>query len=207
MSGGVRRELRVVKLGGSLLSLADWPRRLIDWLAEAPPAANVLLVGGGKPADCIRDYDRRLSLGEEAAHWLCVRVLSLHAEMATTLLGRIAADVRLVRTTDEIRAACDAPLGENALAVLDPEPFLRTEEPYLAGTRLPHTWQATTDSIAARVAECLAAEELALLKSAPLPDGPSHDFVDLHFRDATRNIGRIRFVDLSAGLRRLGPWT
>lgn len=188
--------LRVVKLGGSLLALDDWPRRLLAWLSEQPPAANVLIVGGGKLADCLRDYDRRFALGEEAAHELCIQVLSLHAELAATLLGRILPDVRLVRTTREIHALRGKPPAKSALAVLDPDPFLSDEEPHLSGTRLPHTWQATTDSIAARLAECLAADELVLLKSAPPPTGPWHDYVDPHFPFAVSRAANLRFVDL-----------
>jgi 5-(aminomethyl)-3-furanmethanol phosphate kinase len=186
--------MRVVKLGGSLLDLVDWPRRLANWLAGEPPAVNVLVVGGGELAEAIREYDRRFSLGEEAAHWLCVRALSIHAEMAATVLRQQLFNASLVRRFGDL-----GQLAGDCLAVFDPEAFLRDEESRFSGTPLPHTWAATTDSIAARVAECLGAEELVLLKSAPPPADPTDSaagYVDAHFAAAARNIRRVRFVDL-----------
>jgi aspartokinase-like uncharacterized kinase len=186
--------LRVIKLGGSLLALDDWPRRLADWLVEEPVAANVLLVGGGALADAIRDCDRRFALGEEKSHWLCIRALSMHAEIAATLLGRFAEKVQLVR---DFESLCQLPRGD--LAVFDPEPFLRDHESRLPGTPLPHTWTATSDSVAARLAECLDASELVLLKSAPPPENPTSaeaGYVDSHFAVAAKRVRRVRFVDL-----------
>jgi aspartokinase-like uncharacterized kinase len=186
--------LRVIKLGGSLLDLADWPRRVADWLGEEPHAANVLVVGGGALADAIRDCDRRFALGEEKSHWLCIRALSMHAEIAATLLGRGMGNVRLVREFEELHR-----LESGHLAVFDPEPFLRDHESRLPGTPLPHTWGATSDSIAARLAACLGAQELVLLKSAPPPENPrcaEAGYVDSHFAVAAQNVRQVWFVDL-----------
>jgi hypothetical protein len=52
---------------------------------------------------------------------------------------------------------------------LRPSRFLQQVEPWAAGTRLEVGWHVTSDSIAARVAECLAATRLTLLKSAAWP--------------------------------------
>ena len=186
--------LRVIKLGGSLLDLDDWPRRLADWLSGQPTAANVLLVGGGVLADAIRDCDRRFALGEEKSHWLCIRALSINAEIASTLLSRVVENVRLVREFETL-----ARLEPNVLAVFDPEPFLCDQESRLPGTVLPHSWGATSDSIAARLAECLDAQEVVLLKSAPPPANPTSveaGYVDAHFAAAAKNLRQVRFVDL-----------
>ena len=55
MSGA---DLRVIKLGGSLLGWPEWPARLHSWLTAQTPAANVLVVGGGALADVVREWDR-----------------------------------------------------------------------------------------------------------------------------------------------------
>src|SRR5262249_40233837 len=88
------------------------------------------------------------------AHWLALRVLSLNAHFLAGLLG-----------TPVLHSMTgDGP----ALAVIDPHAFCLADE----GRRgaLPHTWRATSDSIAARVAE-VANARLALLKSTDLPVG------------------------------------
>ncbi len=46
--------LRVIKLGGSLLTLPDWHERFLHWLAKEPPATNLLVIGGGELVDCLR---------------------------------------------------------------------------------------------------------------------------------------------------------
>lgn len=187
---------RVVKLGGSLLDLADWPQRLAAWLAAEPVLPTVLVVGGGELAEAIRRCDRRFGLDDEAAHWLCVRAMSLQAEMAAEALRRRIEGVKLVRRLGDL-----GELSERCVAVFDVEPFLRGEESALAGSPLPHGWHVTSDSIAARVAECLAAAELVLLKSAPPPADPTDSatgYVDGHFAAASRNLRRVRYVDLRA---------
>jgi aspartokinase-like uncharacterized kinase len=53
------------------------------------------------------------------------------------------------------------------VTLLQPAGFLIYAEPTAAGTRLPAAWAVTSDSIAARLAVMLGADELVLLKSAP----------------------------------------
>ncbi|MEX2186086.1 MAG: hypothetical protein WD875_04795 [Pirellulales bacterium] len=190
--------LRVVKLGGSLLDLTHWPQRLVVWLASQPTTPTVLIVGGGVLADAIRRYDRQFELGEEAAHWLSIGAMSLQAEMAATVLPRRLAGVTLVDRFDDLFA-----VAANEVAVFDPEPFLRDSEAGFAGTPLPHGWHITSDSIAARVAECLDAAELVLLKSAPPPEHPTDPaagYVDEHFPIAARGLRSVRYIDLRGEL-------
>ncbi|MCU0880547.1 MAG: aspartate kinase [Pirellulaceae bacterium] len=186
---------RVVKVGGSLL---DWPplaERLAAWLASQPPAQTLLIAGGGNLAEAIRRADQLHGLGETAAHWLCVDALSVTARM----LAAILRDAR-IRVTDNITELAAALPGT---LVFDPSPFLRAAEPILPGEPLPHDWSVTTDSIAARVAECWPADELVLLKSCD--PGPwtqfanlaECDYVDRHFPTVARRLPiPIRFINL-----------
>ena len=73
--------------------------------------------------------------------------------------------LEVVERPDELASVWDA----GRIPILAPRRFL--EEDADRPDPLPHTWEATTDSIAARVADRLGAAELALLKSAPLPPG------------------------------------
>ena len=71
-------------------------------------------------------------------------------------------------------------------------------EASLPPSPLPHRWSVTSDSIAARIAGCLSAEELVLLKSVDPPEpavcGPP--FVDEHFAVACEALRRVRCVNL-----------
>lgn len=67
--------------------------------------------------------------------------------------------------------------------VFDPNEFLRNHEPHQPGHVLPHNWAATSDSIAARLAEVLAADELILLKSTDPPARELHELADISYVD------------------------
>jgi aspartokinase-like uncharacterized kinase len=201
--GAPRLPLRVVKVGGSLLAGPELPRAIQGWLATQSPALNVLVCGGGPLAEAIRQADRDFALGEEISHWLSIDALAISAK----LLAAILPDVPLLTTFVDLetRIATQQP----GAVIFDPREFLLSRESQLAGTSLPHSWRATSDSIAARLAEVLCADELVLLKSAAPPAADlaalaALGYVDAHFPWAARNIASIRFVNLrSAVLRKL----
>lgn len=205
--------LRVVKVGGSLLDWEALPRALRHWLDQQPPAANVLICGGGRLANVIRDADQRFRLGEETAHWLAVDCMSLAARvlaracnfpLALRLHLPLVPDLRLGTEAREaaLHDQVSPPEANTAgTVVLDIHDFLRNNEPTLPAPSLPRDWTATSDSIAARLAEALAADELVLLKSAFAPakslaELSSSGFVDRHFPIAAGRLAAIQFVNL-----------
>src|SRR5262249_50947889 len=76
----------VVKVGGSLYDLPGLGARLRAWLERLPSREVLLVPGGGPAADVVRDLDRLHRLGEEAAHWLALRALSVNARFLAALL-------------------------------------------------------------------------------------------------------------------------
>lgn len=153
----------VVKVGGSLYDLPDLGSRLRHWLAEQSPSAlgTVLVPGGDGTADAIRHLDRVHGLGEETAHWLALRALTLNAHFLAALLPRAC-------VAGKIEALRDA-WEKNQLPILDAHEFAREDEKHPG--RLPHSWTATSDALAARVAAVLWARHLVLLKSTTVPPG------------------------------------
>jgi 5-(aminomethyl)-3-furanmethanol phosphate kinase len=187
--------IRVVKVGGSLLDWPLLPQALARWLAGQQPAANVLLCGGGALADCVRLADRHFQLGEEAAHWLAVDCLSITAR----LLAAFTTDSVMVSSYRELLAELKA-AGPMTM-VFNPHEFLREQEAKLPGRVLPHDWTATSDSIAARLAEVVCAGELVLLKSTDRQAGSLQELaaaghVDQHFPLACGSIKQVRLVNL-----------
>jgi aspartokinase-like uncharacterized kinase len=145
----------VVKVGGSLFDLPDLGPRLRGWLATRAASDVLLVPGGGAAADVVRDLDRCHALGEEKAHWLALRALTLTAHFLAELLpgASVLAD----------------PRETAGLAILDAHAFARADEGRPGC--LPHSWDVTSDSVAARAAVVAGAGRLILLKSVTLPDG------------------------------------
>jgi aspartokinase-like uncharacterized kinase len=200
--------LRVVKVGGSLLDWSDLPTALTRWLNQQPSATNVLICGGGKLADSIRKADQQFHLGDETAHWLAIDCLSITAKLLAQ-----ACNFPLLPLIPKLRLAAQAPEAPlrdpqprqssdmPSTIVLDPRDFLHHIEPTIPGPPLPHAWTVTSDSIAARLAQALAADELILLKSSSPPSKSLDElaaagYVDLHFPIAAAHLTALQFVNL-----------
>jgi aspartokinase-like uncharacterized kinase len=122
----------------------------------------MLVPGGGAVVDVVRELDRVHGLGEEVSHWLAVWALGVTAEFLTHAVAR-----------------------DPRVTVLDCYQFVVEDESRPGA--LPHSWDVTSDSIAARAAVVYEAEHLVLLKSVDVPPGTRWDeaaargWVDPHF--------------------------
>lgn len=151
----------VVKVGGSLFDLPDLGPRLAAWLATQ--AMPLLVPGGGPTTDVVRLLDRTHRLGEGRSHWLALYALALNGHFLAALLGTAA----VVRSLDEAAAQWHA----QRIPILDAFAFAEADEGQPGS--LPHSWDVTSDSIAARAARVFGARKLVLLKSTELPAGAS----------------------------------
>jgi aspartokinase-like uncharacterized kinase len=153
----------VVKVGGSLYDLPDLRATLNHWLQSLSPAQLILVPGGGRAADVVRELDQCHSLGEEKAHWLALAAMSLKAHFLRTLIpcAELVAGVH----------QCQTCWREQRVPILDAYRFALLDEGRPGF--LPHSWDVTSDSIAARVATVFGATELILLKSIEMPAGLS----------------------------------
>jgi len=153
-----RSLVRVVKVGGSLLDLPDLAGRLRHWLAVQTPAHHVLVTGGGLLVDQIRQWHSLRPLSEAAAHWMCIDAMTITAHLLHDRLPEIA-------LIEDDRLLCQR-VGHRDCTIFGPALWMRHSEPGIAGTRLPASWEVTSDAIAGRLAVVLAADELVLMKSA-----------------------------------------
>jgi 5-(aminomethyl)-3-furanmethanol phosphate kinase len=157
----------IIKVGGSLFDLSDLGPRLERWLDQFRNNSTnplILVPGGGAAAEVIRQLDRCHGLGNERAHWLALRAMTINAHFLAGLLHN-AAVVTSLHT-------CAARWRRGTLSVLDAHAFLANDE---GQSGLPHGWEVSSDSVAARVARLAEARKLILLKSAALPAGITWD--------------------------------
>ena len=153
------RPITVVKVGGSLFDIPRLGQHLHHWLAGFDQVQPLLVPGGGATADVIRDWDHRHRLGEEASHWLALRALALNAHVLAGLVpgGVVVEDWR----------TCHSGECQGRVPILDCYQFARADEGRPGC--LPHSWQVTSDSVAARVTLVAEAAGLMLLKSVDIP--------------------------------------
>ncbi|MGH7675060.1 MAG: amino acid kinase [Gemmatimonadales bacterium] len=141
----------VIKVGGGLLRTAAALERVAAVLADVGGGHRILVVPGGGPfADAVRACSRRIGLGDDAAHWMAILGMDQYAHaLAFHIVGS-----RLVERKPDIAAA----LGDGRVPVLAPFRWLRATDP------LPHSWDVTSDSIAAWIAGAVGARRLVLIK-------------------------------------------
>lgn len=152
----------VVKVGGSLFDVPDLGKHLGRWLAGCSHPI-ILFPGGGELVNAVRRLDQIHSLGEEAAHWLAIQALDTSAHFLHSILPHSV----LVEDLNAWRRLLPNP----SPGILVPYRFFREDE--LQGDRLPRSWEVTSDSLAARVAVHIKADELILLKSVDSPESHS----------------------------------
>ena len=189
--------IRVVKIGGSLFDYPGLETAWNQWLSRESKMMTVIIAGGGPYADLVRQWDKQFSLSEETAHWMCVTSMNITA----ALLHQQLPGSRLIEDWQELIKWRSSDNQQGA-AVFLVESFLKTVETSLPGDSLPRTWAVSSDSIAARVAEVLAAEELVLGKSTSISAGSDwqqladEGFVDQYFSEIATRLPVVRWVNL-----------
>lgn len=157
----------VIKIGGSLLADRDALGSAIASVLEALNKHRVVVIPGGGPfADAVRAADDAHALDDDTAHWMAVLAMDQYAHLLAARHDRFA----LAYSRADVRSL----LALGSIPVVAPYQWLRDADP------LPHSWDVTSDSIAAWFASTLGASRLVLLK----PPGATGDLVDPYFEQA-----------------------
>ena len=155
----------VVKVGGGLSAIGGALPRVGRALTEAARVARLVVIPGGGPfADAVREFDRRVGLSSNAAHWMAILAMDQYAYV----IADCTPGARVVDEAGQIPIALRA--GE--IPVLAPFRWLR------AADELPHGWEVTSDSLAAYLAGLLGASTLALIKPET---GAPNELTDPYF--------------------------
>jgi aspartokinase-like uncharacterized kinase len=158
----------VIKIGGALLSLDDALPRALTAIALLSSERSLVIVPGGGPfVDAVRSVHERHAMAPDAAHWMAILGMDQYA----ILLASRMRNAELVSRRGEIARAH----ARSRIPVLAPYRWLREADP------LPHSWDVTSDSIAAWVATQIDARQLILLKPSARD---RHTIVDRYFERA-----------------------
>jgi 5-(aminomethyl)-3-furanmethanol phosphate kinase len=159
--------ISVIKIGGGLAEMPGALDQVCKAVGEAARGRKVLVVPGGGPfAEVVRELDRTVGLSPNAAHWMAILGMDQYAyALVEKIPGALLVDEPGV-IVETLR------LG--SVVVLAPFRWMRSADV------LPHSWEATSDSVAAFVAGAVDAERLILIK--PVAESP--DQVDPYFLTA-----------------------
>jgi 5-(aminomethyl)-3-furanmethanol phosphate kinase len=143
--------LTVIKVGGGLLAVAGALESVCAAVGRAAREQSIVVVPGGGPfAQAVRQFEREVELSPSASHWMAHLAMDQYAEV---LAERVVGGV-VVAEPGGISAA----LNSGLIPVVAPSRWMR------AADVLPHSWEVTSDSIAAFIAGALDATRLILIK-------------------------------------------
>ncbi|MBO0903485.1 amino acid kinase [Jiella sonneratiae] len=152
---GIRKQLLVVKLGGSSATspdLARWVRAL-----EQARLPMVVVPGGGPFANTVRRYQSKLGFDDRAAHEMAILGMEQFG------LALVSLSTRMVRARD--RSEIDTAIEAGRIPVWLPRDVA------LTASDIAQDWTVTSDSLAAWLARRLSASDLCLIKQIDVPKG------------------------------------
>tara|TARA_Y100000385_G_scaffold175160_1_gene181063 strand:+ start:1415 stop:2050 length:636 start_codon:yes stop_codon:yes gene_type:complete len=170
----------VIKIGGSLLTTSGWQHAVQAILADesASEQSIVLISGGGAVVNGLRQIDTTTPSSGPLMHRLALEAMGITAQFVATTLGLPLCE----------QHSDDSPV------VLDISKQWALE----AISTLPHSWETTSDSIAATVATTKNSSLLLIKSSPPRNDNiewlASHGWVDQHFPTACVGLESIRWA-------------
>ncbi|MCL2134763.1 MAG: hypothetical protein FWH37_04310 [Candidatus Bathyarchaeota archaeon] len=141
--------LNVIKIGGSLSQNPQSLQFLCQKLnCLADNHRIVVIPGGGKFADCVREADKQFFLSETTVHRMAILAMDQYG----LLLANLIHNSQIIDNIDEAKKISE-------LSVLLPSKltFLYKE--------LPASWEVTSDSIAAYITKKLDTTKLLLIKN------------------------------------------
>jgi aspartokinase-like uncharacterized kinase len=148
----------VVKLGGSLATSGTL-RAWLGLLRRHGGGRSVIVPGGGVFADAIRAAQAPFGFSDRAAHSMAVLAMEQYAILLNDL------EPELVPCAG--REAIEAALAAGGIALWRPRQMVESDP------LIPASWNVTSDSLAAWLAERIGAARLVLIKSAAIPAPPS----------------------------------
>jgi aspartokinase-like uncharacterized kinase len=145
--------VNIVKVGGSLAQNPEALRVLCQKLGYLSSKHQIVIIpGGGKFADKVREADKQFTLSAATSHHMAILAMEQYGLLLTDLISTNS------KIVDSLETAKKARMG--LVTVFLPSKLISI----LEEEELPKSWEVTSDSIAAYIAKKLEAEKLLLIK-------------------------------------------
>lgn len=139
----------VIKVGGSLAEDTESLKTLCQELSVLAKTHRILIVpGGAKFADVVREFDQTFSPSHTAAHKMAILAMDQFGLLLSSITPNSCASYTLEKAK-KLSAT-------GTLPILLPSRLMFCKDP------LEHSWDATSDSIAAYIAGVLHVKKLIL---------------------------------------------
>lgn len=165
----MKRPDAVLKVGGSLSRGSGLGALCREISRQGRHHSLVVVPGGGEFADQVRKAYRKYNPGETAAHCMALLAMDQYGYLLHHMIEGSFTETGL--------SAAAGGAGPGRVAVLLPS------GPVLQDDSLPHSWQVTSDTVAAWVARETGSSSLVLLKdvdglcASPSPEDQSREYI------------------------------
>lgn len=164
----------ILKVGGSLAENPASLARLCQELTILAKAHRIAIVpGGGEFADIVRKLDKNYGLSDVVAHKMAILAMDQYG----LFLSNFTPDSYVSQSLEEISNST-----RKMLPIFLPSKLMFSKDP------LEHSWDVTSDTITAYIADALHAEKLLLVTDV---DG-------IFFEDPKKNLDTTCIEDLPA---------
>ncbi len=154
----------IIKIGGSLAEYPTGLKTLCQELSVLEKTHGILIVpGGGKFADIVRKFDETFSLSDIIAHKMAI--------LAMDQFGLFLSNITPCSCVSYTLKKAEESSAAGILPILLPSRLMFRKDP------LEHSWDATSDSIAAYIAGVLHPKKLVLVTDVDgiFTDDPKQD--------------------------------
>lgn len=165
--------MKVIKLGGSLMTDKASLIQCLNTISQKYTEKIVIVPGGGAFADQVRSLQKEWGFNDQIAHQMAI----LAMQKMALLLYSIKPDFVLANNVSLIQQA----LNMHSVVIWRPDIV------ELNKSNVKASWDVTSDSLAAWLANQLTATELILVKSVEIPLKGSIDIETMQKLDLVDN--------------------
>lgn len=184
----------IVKIGGKILEKLE---NIESTITQFKHLINkniiqrvIIIPGGGSNVNFIRELDKKLSIGDDLAHWMSIYAMNLNG----IKINERFSDIKCINDYHQLLKS------NEPFSIFLPFDYLKFSD------KLPHSWDITSDSIALYLAYKLKLNECYLIKDVDgifndkkqiISNIRAQEYIDFKKAKMLANIGNLREIKKS----------